>query len=235
MIKKIFILEKDSILFSQAMGLGAFIFGVILMTAIARIDAEEVFQLGTLMAVLIGGLVSVGFGIFSYIQGFNQAVSMGRTRRSFVLSYMVFGAVQQILICVAIFLYYQIETAMLHVLYPDLAIDNSFAQALDVRWAVLFVAAAAMAYSFFGALLLKYGKKAFWVIWAFWMAGCILPGRIVEAVKEESPSVLGVVGRWIGGTAGSLTITQWLCVGIVLCIVLGIWGFRTILKQEVAI
>lgn len=144
--------------------------------------------------------------------GYYMAVSMGRTRVSAMLGIMGHsGAV--ILLCGAcLWLFHLIESSLYATLYPQYLNEISFADVMKpgmlimyafVLWAITF---------FLSGVVVRFGRKGWWIVWAAWMFGClVLPrlldsdenssllARVMHTVVHNAGVFLGAIAPWCGG------------------------------------
>ena len=57
-----------------------------------------------------------------------------------------------------------------------------------------------------GCCILKFGKKAFWVMWAAWMVLCIVPGRICDILEKNPHGKVANMINSIGGFFQSVSM-----------------------------
>ena len=79
-----------------------------------------------------------------------------------------------------------------------------------------------------GAVILRYGVKAFWVLWAIWMIVCLAPMNIEK--NEKLSGELAKLGLFLGGT---LTPQGMVVLVIVLTIVVAAITWNILRKQRV--
>lgn len=179
--------------------LGIWILGVVLHYVIVRVDdtVTTYFSMGTLMAMIgavfaagIMGLIQIGFY-------FNMEISMGCTRKGYFISYYITALVFEIFYLGIIVLLNLAERVLEKHIYTGLKSEVDFLPYI-LKWGLLAAAAVCVISGFCGTLLLKYGKKAFWVLWCIWMFGCLVLPKI-RRISEDAPnSFLGKIGN---GTA----------------------------------
>ena len=126
-----------------------------------------------------------------------------------------------------------LENTLLRTVYAGLTEEINFLPYL-IRWAVPAAAVLTVIGGFCGALLLRFGRKAFWIMWALWMFGCIgIPG-ISDAVIEKPESFYGQIGIAAGNILSQISVQTW---GMILGAVsigamIGMWII--IRKQQVS-
>lgn len=171
-----------TLLFYPAM----FLVGIGMLALILWLDDEPSgwFPMGTIMAIMLTPILSIVGGVF-YPQSFNLSLSMGRTRRDFMVSY----ALRQILwlLCgyILILILNRIEMTVLPALLGGYSEDEMPMDFLtDWRIIVPVIAALVLLHMFIGSLFSRFGKIAGLVLYVVWMAVCLGLPRLLH---EGSP------------------------------------------------
>ena len=153
-------------------GLGGWVFGVILVAVVLKFDrsATSCAIMGTFMAVLIGIFINLFMGIMTYGYSFNTAVSMGSTRKEFIIADGATAYINLVIEIAVVLILHSAEKALCAALYPAKECE-------DLLGIILFVPAIRM---FCGALILKFQKKAFWTLYALFMITFLGGTRFTE-------------------------------------------------------
>lgn len=173
-------------------------------------------------AGLGGILAAAGLAIYTAIMaigqmwtGFNMAVSMNSTRRHFFVSYylVIFAGALIGLGLVGIIGW--AENNFYKGVYPGQlpAIDIL---AFLKNYGILIMAVLVMALGFCGTLLLRFGRKAFWVMWAAWMIGFLGVPRVIDAAQDAPGSVFGIIGNKMILLFRGMPEGAWVVMGIIL-------------------
>ena len=85
----------------------------------------------------------------------------------------------------------------------------------------------------FGMLILRFGTKAFWVLWALWMFGCIGIPRIIDAVEAAPQSLFGKIGTWVRNIMLQIPSGVWIGLALVGYITCMISSWILMKKQQV--
>lgn len=207
-IKRQFIIQKKDWIWMLILIFGAGIFGIALFGVIALLDAETVsyFPLGTLMAMIAALLYEMIMPMANLGNTFDVEVSMGCTRKQFFISYCVINIVSMLL-CVACimclnlgerFLYRQIYVHMEEEidLFPYL-----------LRWGLPAAVVIPVLAGFCGSLMQKFGRTAFWILWAIWMVCCLGLPHLEEASEN---SVLGQIRIRLMQCAEAVSMQVWI-------------------------
>lgn len=156
--------------------LGVLIFGQIF-------HIQEPVPVGTLGALVIAGFGQALLSCFGFMLEFNLAVSLGETRKSFVWGYQLFTLLKLIVIVLAVILFGIIEHYVYRTVFGmetlnfDIWEVLSFVKPLYIAVAMVGILAAEMLIQ---TLILRFGMKAFWVIWGFWMFVALVLPRLAK-------------------------------------------------------
>ena len=212
-------LHKNSML-GQLLGLvGAFVFGVILVAIIMFTDDDpgSWFCMGTLIACLVLVAAVLFTSAFSYPQEIMLALSMGRTRKEFLVSYYLRSLVNLLTGWLMILLLHQIELRSYTLIYYRYANEIFFSFLTDWRVLTPIFLLLPVLSMFLGALYGKYGKKGLFAFYVLWIFCCFVLPRMFH--DEPSEGVLDQMavgllrtiqvvpaGVWIGFGAVTLAV-----------------------------
>lgn len=211
---------------------GVELFGAVLFYIIYRTDGEITgyFALGTMMAAIIAAIYA---GLMIMLQVsicFNLEVSMGCTRKHFFVSYYLVSFVELLLNWGLMILLNVIDRRLSRWMYPELTEEVNYFPYL-LKWELPVTAGIVTLGVFCGAVLMRFGKKAFWVLWCLWMILCIGGPRVWNAVEDAPGSVFGRIGTGIGMIVKAVPTDTW--IGSILCIsLLGAVAAYLLLKRQ---
>ena len=210
---------------------GGYVFGIIVMMIIrANTVEKECVTLGMLIGMII--LVFMHFfGItFSFVGEFNMALSMGATRKSFVGSYALFNMVELAGLELLLFVLGKIELALISVIYPQCEIILDVTQYFQWKYLLAVIVGMTVVELFLGAVILRFGMKAFWVVWAIWMFLTLVP------VKLSENEVMAAKMHQLGEQIGLENIVQYLfAAGVVAAVIMAVLGCNLLKKQRVTV
>jgi hypothetical protein len=210
---------------------GGYVFGIIVMMIIrANTVEKECVTLGMLIGMII--LVFMHFfGItFSFVGEFNMALSMGATRKSFVGSYALFNMVELAGLELLLFVLGKIELALISVIYPQCEIILDVTQYFQWKYLLAVIVGMTVVELFLGAVILRFGMKAFWVVWAIWMFLTLVP------VKLSENEVMAAKMHQLGEQIGLENIVQYLfAAGVVAAVIMAVLGWNLLKKQRVTV
>lgn len=235
-LKKQFYVQRENEIMMIVCILAGFVLGTLMLYGITIFDRNGVNSLP--VGTMLGCVLAVTFIAIAFMTEinvyFNMEISMGCTRAQFFISfYIVYFVFSLINICLLLLLC-TVENKMNALLYPQLeeAIDLI---PLLAKWGIPVSAAILMLFGFFGALMLRIGRKAFWVIWTIWMFGCIGIPQIGDAVENAPGSVLGRLGAGIMKLAGAVPVNFWLSLAAVICLISFAGSYLLVRKQQVTL
>ena len=151
----------------------AIIAGMVLGFFVSMGDDETV-QLGMMMALSEYVIFDIIFEGFTFGQHFTLCLQMGVTRKNFLSTYVVFKVIKNMLALSIIAILGAVErvvsknlvSKLLRVRFVDVysQVFSGRALVVTISLAVLLAFLAV----FVGAALLRFGRIAFWVLWALW-------------------------------------------------------------------
>ena len=215
--------------------IGFWLFGVMLVLIInATVNDEQDYAcMGTLFSlagVLPGVLLR---GNTNGFVRFRLAVTMGQTRKSFLLwDTVITLLVAGMGILVSWVLWYA-EIGLYSLLYPGYT--NDIPLELVFRWQILvaLLVALPVVTIFFTGITQHFGMKGFGVLWILLWAGCMLIPAAVSGASEGGTSLLARLGNGVLWLAGALSPAVWAGVGVALLIALMIVGVQCLSRAEV--
>ncbi len=170
------------------------VIGIGMVLLIMAIDGtgEDYGELGTMLALFIGGIGLIFGGIYGARMDFNMAVSMGKTRKHFIFAEYILLMLETVIITVIAIVIGLIETVLYSSLYPHAVCELGISTWLmnpAVLFSIVFGVPALI--MLLGVLLMIFSNNFFWVLWALWMFGCIGLPKIIHAATENPESASG--------------------------------------------
>lgn len=187
-------------------------------------DPTPMPMLGTLMATLIEAIISLFTGVISMGICFNLQVAMGCTRKRFFVSYYLANVTKNLLILLLLLYLCAAEIGLYEWIYPGIGLEielNLFPWILKLG--VLVALAIPALGNLCGAILLRFGRKGFWVLWFLWMFVFVGVPRIMGA---PDGTLFGKLAAWISRMALAVPAGGWIlagAAGILLCLAVS-WG-----------
>lgn len=209
------------------------IFGTMSMSIILWADETAVswFYLGTICALIpMSGVLVLIF--LKYHQEFMLALSMGQTRKEFMITY----ALRQILWTIAayaiILLLYRLEGLYYQVMFLHKAQAFALDFLTDWRFVVPFVLGLALLPMFLGTMYGRFGNRFLVIVYFIWIGSCILIPRLINHGDEYTgpfQAEIGAAAAWIVG----LPPLAWVVTGVALVAVMAVSTIRIGMKQMV--
>ena len=214
---------------------GFWLFGVILVLLINMTvnDERDYACMGTLFGlagVLPGTLLR---GNRSGHVRFRMAVTMGQTRKSFLLWDTVITLLVAVLGVLAAWILWHGETGLYSLLYPDYT--NDIPMEAVFRWPVIaaVLVALPMVTLFFTGVTQRFGTKGFGVLWILLWGGCMLIPSAVGRAAEGGTSLLARLGDVILRLAGLLPPMAWTGVAAAVLVAAAAAGILCLRTAEV--
>ena len=214
---------------------GFWLFGVLLVLLINMTvnDERNYACMGTLFSlagVLPGTLLR---GNRSGHVRFRLAVTMGQTRKSFLLWDTAITLLVALLGVFAAWVLWHGETGLYRLLYPGYT--NDIPMEAVFRWPVIaaVLAALPMVTLFFTGVTQRFGTKGFGILWILLWGGCMLIPAAVGRAAEGGTSLLARLGDGILGLAGLLPPMAWAGVGAAALIAAAAAGILSLRTAEV--
>lgn len=232
---KLYLTELYQILLIMLIG---GVFGVVVVRIGVSVDStvEGYVIIGAFIAVCLGMFVKLMSDIFSFGSKFELAISMGCTRREFLSVYWVENVLFAIVEIAAAILFGILETQLGRILYAGTSLSvslnlTSFLLNYKVITGLsLLVPAVGM---FLGTFMLKFQRKAFWVLWAIWMTAFLGCGKISNIVTKNPDSMLSNIIKGIPALFKTIAGPVWILLFIAVCAVLFLVSAVLLRRQEV--
>ena len=168
----IYIKRKETAIMMIAVAI-AIIAGMVLGFFVSMGDDETV-QLGMMMALSAYVIFDIIFEGFTFGQHFTLCLQMGVTRKNFLSSYVIFKVIKNMLALSIIAILGAVDRVVSKNLVSKLLrvrFVDAYSQVFSGRALVVTISLAvllAFLAVFVGAALLRFGRIAFWVLWALW-------------------------------------------------------------------
>lgn len=233
-IKKQFQVQLADWLWIVLVIIGANVFGQILHLVIIKTDetAETSFAMGTFFALVVTLIVLLITAFSQLGTYFNVEISMGFTRLHFFISYYVFCVIFSLAGVLAVMLINLLENRILEIAYPSLPNEIYFMPYL-IKYGFPAAVLLPIVAIFCGVLMLRFGRKVFWVIWVIYMLAALGIPTIMDHAETAPESLYGRIGIMCIGLFEKIPVNVWVCLGIVLVIVSFAGSWLLLRKQQV--
>ncbi len=202
-IKKQICLQKSDWLLGTGCELGMWLIGIAFMLVMQRSDPEDTYVLlGTIFAIIGSAGVATFIMLYGLGINFNTQISLGNRRTPFLISYYIAWVAGFFVYFGILLLVSQGEHAVYASIWAGTAIKEEFDLTrvlLQLGIPVCLVLPALG--TFCGVLLLRYKRKAFWVLWVLWMLGVLGIPNLMDAADNAVQSTAGKLGLVLRGVA----------------------------------
>lgn len=161
---------------------------------------------GTFMATIALVFFAV-LNFAKYYQEFMVALSMGRTRTAFMVSYALRTLLELVVGYCLILVLYRVELAVGNNLFAPWPLESD--PTFLMEWPILVaLPALAILSMFIGSLYCYFGKKVLIPLWFVWMGTCVLGPRLFETEGSMSAvsQFLQSIPQWGWITAGLVAV-----------------------------
>lgn len=188
-----------------------FLTGIGIVALIALLDeADEGFAMGTLFALFALVMAAV-VNCFSYHHEFMLALSMGRTRREFMVSYVL----RQLLWLTAGYLLvlalYAAEMAVQRQVFAGMELELTFLT--DWRMILAVIPGLTLLGMFIGSIYSRFGKPALIPLYFGYLFLCFVGPHFID-MEDGDNSLLAQTARGIAGFAQAVPVEVWITLGI---------------------
>lgn len=232
MIVKLIKIDKNEIItLGIALGI-AYILGIVIGCILmnGNVGMPCYIPFGAVTAVIIVMLFQAAMTLTTFGRAFNLAVSMGVTRKKFLLGYQLFTLAELLILFLCFGILYRIESAAAGIFFPAESVTDVLNFLLKIKFLLPAVLIVWCLEFFIEAVTMKFGAKAWWTIWAVWMAICLgFPNMLVRGLKGKLPAGLMKLGSLFA--AGGKTL--WIACGAVIFAVLLLISWNILRKQQV--
>lgn len=207
-------LHKDDFILPLLIVPVCFVLGFIMLNVIMFTvdDPGTWFTVGTFMAFIC--LIFFAVLIYSkYYQQFMLALSMGRTRGTFMVSYALRTVLWLAAGYLLVLVLYQLELAVGTVLFAAWPLEGDPTFLMDWKFMGVLLLSATIVSMFVGALYSSFGKKALVPLWFLWMAACLLGPRLIP--EEGDTSNTGMVVAGLARAIQAVPDWGWIALGLV--------------------
>lgn len=232
--------NRDSLWQSELILAGTCLVGEIVSYCILRFSGgePEFIPLGIIFTMTAAVVCAVLFPAYYFSCGYEQALTLGCTRGRFLVGELALSLLHILLLLATAGLAVLADLGFYRVLYPQVYENIDWEEfQIDVTFfaAAAAVAAALLCFGlFFGAILQRWGKRAFWGLWGAGMALSYLSGPVAHLLENNSEDSL--LGRMVGSVWRMLAFlpgTVYLCLGGAALLAAGVFGAVLLLRGSV--
>ena len=197
--------------------------------------SETVVEIGIIMAIASYVLYELIFEGIGLGQIFNNSLAMGVTRKRLFPSYVILCIMKNTIGLLIIIVLGAAERFYCRRAFPDNAKEDVYmvlftGRGLFITISLMFLVSIIAV--FVGALILRFGKKAFWPLWAVWMMACLLPGKLGKMIDPD-----GEISNMLGKNVrmflnADVFVPVWSIIFLALCGVFYLITYKVIIKKQ---
>ncbi len=225
-------IQRDDWVLDKVLIAGGTVFGMFLLWLITTLDSSvnSYFQAGTILGSLIAALYLFIIMAGSMKAYFNIEIGMGCTRRQFIVSYFAAAAVNAFVDMLVTAVLSVVEKRLYGAVYPTLQMETDLTPYV-LRWwmpgALVVIAVGGL----WCALLMRFGRKIFWLGWVLWLFLCLGLPQMHSAYEEAPNSFFGRIGGAVFGAARAVPENMWIMIAAV-TIVAGMVGTYVLMSRQ---
>ena len=195
--------------------------------------SETVVEVGIIMAIASYVLYELTFEGLGQI--FNNSLAMGVTRKRLFPSYVILCIMKNTIGLLIIIVLGAAERFYCRRAFPDNVKEDVYmilftGRGLFITISLMFLVSIIAV--FVGALILRFGKKAFWPLWAVWMMVGLLPGKLGKMIDPD-----GEISNMLGKNVhmflnADVFVPVWSIIFLALCGVFYLITYKVIIKKQ---
>ena len=197
--------------------------------------SETVVEIGIIMAIASYVLYELIFEGIGLGQIFNNSLAMGVTRKRLFPSYVILCIMKNTIGLLIIIVLGAAERFYCRRAFPDNAKEDVYmilftGRGLFITISLMFLVSIIAV--FVGALILRFGKKAFWPLWAVWMMAYLLPGKLGKMIDPD-----GEISNMLGKNVhmflnADVFVPVWSIIFLALCGIFYLITYKVIIKKQ---
>ena len=177
---------------------------------------DEYFSVGSVLGPITLSFMALAYGFYYFSVALNIAIGMSRTRKAYTAS-MFIAAYLQLAAGFALAVFLCFASKGLHALFfRDLPLEADIAVALlqNAHYALAGLLVALIIGMLAGVCVHRYGRVAFWILWAIWMGLALFGSNLATIVsKHDTSTFVGRVACGIADWAGNFSTPIWIFIG----------------------
>lgn len=197
--------------------------------------SETVVEVGIIMAIASYVLYELVFEGIGLGQIFNNSLAMGVTRKRLFPSYVILCIMKNTIGLLIIIVLGAAERFYCRRTFPDNVKEDVYmilftGRGLFITISLMFLVSIIAV--FVGALILRFGKKAFGPLWAVWMMAYLLPGKLGKMIDPD-----GEISNTLGKNVhmflnADVFVPVWSIIFLALCVVFYLITYKVIIKKQ---
>ncbi|MBE5878082.1 MAG: hypothetical protein E7290_14510 [Lachnospiraceae bacterium] len=205
---------------------GLILFEILMQLIVINKPDPEVFQMAFLMAFVIYWGTALLTGGLTNFTSFNTAISMGCTRRSYIITRTIFLFSSNLLGILSVAAVYYLEKLYLNLHWTGLPLEDDISFLMNPLLLLMMWIVGTILPFFINALNLRFGKVVTIIIYVIWLVSCLSFAHIDDFI--HSGSTLALVRIFL-----MLQPYHWCIILLAICAALYIIAYRLYKKQAV--
>lgn len=229
-IKKQFFLRKEEIVITLVVGFIAMLIGVVGFAVNRQFDSmiDKTFEIGAIATIMVSLMLIFFINVGRFGTNFNYAVSMGRTRKSFLISYMVVTLIHITIVSMIASLIGLIESIVYKMIYSGTEFEFQVMDKITPAILIMVVLAELILPMFIGAIIMKFGLKSVWIFWGITMVFNLLPDKLISTyINQGKLAFLMPVKDFFFG----IRPIAWFALGYIFLLII-LWGTTVMVKKQ---
>lgn len=188
--------------------------------------------MGSLMALVATLIGSMARGNLNGHVRFRLAISMGCTRKSYLLCDPIVTALTSLIGILVAWIMYLGEKALYTVLYSGFENDIPLDEVFSWEVILIIIAVTVVLDLTMSAMMQRFGTKGFLGIWLGFCALFMILPRGIEAYHEGSTSFLAKMGECFMNAIVTIPGKGWIAIGVAFALALVTFAVLTFRKAE---
>lgn len=188
--------------------------------------------MGSLMALVATLIGSMARGNLNGHVRFRLAVSMGCTRKSYLLCDPIVTALTSLIGILVAWIMYLGEKALYTVLYSGFENDIPLDEVFSWKVILIIIAVTVVLDLTMSAMMQRFGTKGFLGIWLGFCALFMILPRGIDAYRSGSTSLLAKVGECFMNAIVTIPDKGWIAIGVAFALALVTFAVLTFRKAE---
>ncbi len=205
---------------------GFVIFELLMQLVVINKPDPEVFQMAFLMAfVIYWGTALLTGGVTNYTS-FNTAISMGCTRKSYIITRTIFLFTSNLLGILSVAAVYYLEKLYLNLHWTGLPLEDDISFLMNPLLLLMMWIVGTILPFFISALNLRFGKVVTIAIYVIWLVGCFSFAHIRDFIHSDTTLAIVRIFQM-------LQPYHWCIILLAICAVLYMIAYKLYKKQAV--
>lgn len=232
-------LSGKSTLFGGIFTLGMYIFGLVMLVIILKLEPEEettFFPMGSLMAILGGVLGQVLFDGAYFGTGFCLAAAMGRRRLPQIAAHALVALARMAVLTGVVYLLMCLDALLARSVYASREVEFDLRTFVSPGIVLAYIVAPVIISLLVSAVKVRFGARGWTVMYIIVFFGGMLAPRFVDLAIESPEHPLSRVLRAIFlPLIEIMTPALGIALAVVACLLILLFAFRLFMRAQINI